>query len=233
MANYLTSFDISHELMAIFRPMADPSGVGDLEHEWPNNLLSTQTVIFEDGKFAKYPETVRHLVDREELETCRKLAHELEVRACGIELQSETACPLQGFYITKNVDSPTPKEFTPDLVSELFAHNFFPLAPITVEPLREDTDWWTTEVGTEEDEEDEEYAEFMLLWRDLIEWINGHDQLFDPVFVKVGDDSLMWELNREQFPAGTEMVGSLFPRLILARTANGSVIGLAAYSVLT
>ena len=88
-------------------------------------------------------------------------------------------------------------------------------------------------MGTEEDEEDEEYAEFMLLWRDLIEWINGHDQLFDPVFVKVGDDSLMWELNREQFPAGTEMVGSLFPRLILARTANGSVIGLAAYSVLT
>jgi len=233
MGKYLTSFDISHDLMKIFRPMADPHGVGDIEEEWPNNLLSTQTVIFEDGKFAKYPHTVRHLVEQSELERCRKLAAELEIRATGIDLQSETTCPLLGFYIAKNADAPTPERFTPELVSELFAHTFFPLAPISVEPLREDTEWWTTEVGREEDEEDEEYADFMELWRDLIEWLNKHKDLHDPVFVRVGDDSLTWELDEDQFPSGTEMVGSCFPRLILARTAKGSVVGLAAYSVLT
>lgn len=233
MSQLLTSFPICREKMDLFRPMADPGGVGNIEDEWPNNLLSTQTVIYGDGKFGKYGEQVRHLVDPHEWELCKALSLRAQERATDVFIPSETQCPLGPFYVVRNADEPPSREITSDVVRDVFAGTLFPLAPIVVDPLSVEEPWWSDVVGTEDDEKDTWYAEFMGRWREVVNWFQNEKDFINPVFVRVGDDSLSWELDRREYPPGTEMIGCCFPRLILALTPNGSLVGLAGYAVLT
>ncbi len=58
--------------------------VGSPEAEWPDNILSLETVVYGSGRMARAGDPVRHNVDPDELALCRRLADEADRMACSI-----------------------------------------------------------------------------------------------------------------------------------------------------
>lgn len=81
--------------------------------------------------------------------------------------------------------------------------------------------------------EGDELEQYLESWRSMIQWSQNTSALTCPAFVRIGDSSLLWEIPEDQYPSGTEMIGSVLPRLAIALSANGSLIGIAGYTVQT
>ncbi|NER84587.1 MAG: hypothetical protein F6K42_34715, partial [Leptolyngbya sp. SIO1D8] len=67
----------------------------------------------------------------------------------------------------------------------------------------------------EEDREKEENT--VKSWQALAKWFNDQPELGDPVFVSIDENGSLDE---------DAMVGSVFPRLVIALTEAGSLVGL-------
>lgn len=213
------------------QPMIDHYDVGDPDAEWPNNVVSTRTVVYADGKIAKVGVPVRHYVACQELELCQSFAEAARRQAEGLYLPSETRSDLEPFFVCRNADEGEPFRLDPDSLRELFGGTLFPGIPIMVEPFRLDQSWWKMTVGDSEDPGNPAYTEFLQRWKGLVAWFAEHHP--GAVFVRIGDDRWSWEVSPESYPPGTEMPGSCFPRLILNTTPHGSVFGLLCHEVLT
>jgi len=53
---------------------------------------------------------------------------------------------------------------------------------------------------------------------------NAH--LHAPVFVQIGVSDELTEIDEDDYPEGTEMPGSVLPRMAVALTPAGSIVGL-------
>lgn len=207
--------------------------VGDPKQEWPNNLLSRRTVVYEDGTIARHGERVEHDIVPTELAHCRKLAT-IAVRTMtgvSVGMGSESDDPFHAFYVAAHDGAEVPTVIDEALIRAVFGGTIFPLATVTVEPLRQDGVWWSEVLADAEDREPDEAAEYLAPWRTLIAWFAGHSDLRDASFVRIGDYDELLDL--EELPEGTEMPGSVLPRLAVALTARGSVVGLFGFSVQT
>ena len=226
----MQNFDISLSKMTPLRPMADSYSVGDSKAEWPNNVLSNLTEVYEDGKIGKHPTPVVHNVCPEELEHCRRLSMKAAQVAEMAILLSETDCHWAPFFVTTNIEDRSPSGLTPDLIKEMFAGNIFPGTTVWVDSLS-GSGPWREEIFEEEDE----YAnsEYLEAWKSLLAWFNSHPGILSPAYVRIGDDRSMGKIPETDYPPGTEMTGSCFPRLILGLTRQGSVVGLVGHVVLT
>ena len=113
--------------------------------------------------------------------------------------------------------------------SDLFANTIFPLATITVEPFTTNTIWWN-EVEQDGEGSPESYFE---PWQNMRAWFTQQQDFIDSAFIRIGDATLLEQIDDKNYPKGTVITGCVLPRLALGLTANGSLIGLFGYVVQT
>ncbi len=226
----LTQFKLSSSRLRPLRECMQSFGAGrDPEAEWPMNILSKKTVIYESGAIARRGDPVRHNVDPEEFELCRKLAREAHRTAKDIEfgLDTEAEFAFSPFFIVANIDDPIPRRINEALIRSKFGGTIFPLATISVQPLSEEASWWAEVSGGEANEEDVD------LWRTLMRWFREQAEFKDTAFVSIGDIASLQGLDQSKYPKGTVSTGSSLPRLVVGLTKNGSLAGLFGHVVQT
>ncbi len=224
----------SSSRLAPLRECMEGYGAGsDPEADWPNNILSRKTVVYESGVIARQGDPIRHHVDPEEFERCRELARGAHRAAKQIEygLDTEGEFSFHPFFITANIGDRVPRRITAAFIRAKFGGTIFPPATITVEPLTEKAPWFVNMVKSYEGDE-EAGEEDLKHWRALMRWFRGRTEFKDRAFVQIGDykDS---RLDESAFPPGTDMVGGVFPVLALGLTTNGSLAGVCGHVVQT
>jgi hypothetical protein len=246
----ITHFDPAPDRFAVLRPCIESGDCGDAGAEWPNNILSKHTVVYGSGVIARRGQPVRHSVDPSELELCKRLAAEAgaQMRGVAVGMGSEGRDEFGEFFAAANADDPIPQRIDARLIRARFGGTIFPLATITVEPLKEAGRWWKWVVddayarsegncaGTKDAYEEwlSGYLEDDLRpWRALIAWFNGQSELKDSAFVTIGDYDALHALDRSEFPSGTVTVPCALPRLALGLTKKGSLTGLFGVVVQT
>lgn len=227
----ITSFAPDPERLAVIRECMEHYDVGDPDAEWPNNLISRRAVVFGSGLIARQSDEVRHAVDPDELALCRRLAAEVAGLMAGVSvgMGSESGDEFRGFFIAGSVGEPVPPGIDEALIRSRFGGTIFPPATISVEPLAEGSDWWAE---VEQDGSESE-AEYFVPWRSMIRWFRERPEFASTAFVRIGDRGALWELPREEWPAGTEITGCVLPRLAVGLTRGGSLVGLFGHSVKT
>jgi hypothetical protein len=234
MANeIITYFELDQEKLAILGPCIDNYGIGSPDAEWPNNIISQKTVVYQSGVIARNDSQIKHLVNSTELALCQQLAAEAENIMDGVEIGmgSNSSDQFHGFYIAANIEELVSSNINEKLIRSKFGGTIFPSATITVESLTQSGEWWA-EVEYDGSESDPEYFK---PWNTMIEWFNNHRDFIDSSFVRIGDRNalLALVLNKDKFPEGTEAIGCVLPRLALGLTSNGSLVGLFGYTVQT
>lgn len=227
----LTNFEPDPERLAVIRECMEHYDVGEPEAEWPNNLVSRRAVVYGSGRIAREGDSVRHAVDPDELALCRRLAAEVAGLMAGVSvgMGSEADDEFLGFFIAGSAGEPAPSGIDEALIRSRFGGTIFPPATVSVEPLAEGTGWWAE---VEEDGAESE-AEYFVPWRAMVRWFRERPEFLSTAFVRIGDRVALWDLPREQWPAGTEITGCVLPRLALGLTHGGSLVGLFGHSVQT
>lgn len=205
--------------------------VGDRKFDWPNNMISTQCVVYGDGKIRRKGDEVSFFVDPEELCLCQKLsseAHRSNPRAY-FDFGSAETNRVWPFFVCSNVEKRAPKQITEELIWQSFGGTIFPLATITVEALNEEGIWW--EEAERDIEGDPDFDLLMEPYRELCRWFHSQKAFVSTAFVRIGDSRLMMDLRRNEYPDGTRMVPSHLPRLALGLTKQGSLVGVMGHTV--
>lgn len=241
----ITHFDLNPSLVPPLQECQDSYEIGDPTAEWPNNVISTKARIYENGTIAREGETPDFRVDSEELALVRRLSQELADAMQGVEvgMLSEASSTFHAFFITANEGDAVPAAITEEFLREKFGGTIFPPANITIEPLKAEGIWWDEAISSwdadeedwedEDDSEEAEPAERPSPYHRLIASFQARLEISNPVFIRVGDYTTLRRMNKKGFPPGTEMPGSVFPRLAVGLTAKGSLVGLFGVSVQT
>ncbi|HZZ78950.1 MAG TPA: hypothetical protein VFE62_10555 [Gemmataceae bacterium] len=227
----ITQFAIDEDKMSALRECMTSYDVGPPNAEWPNNILSTKTVVYEDGLITREGQSPPRAIDPDELQRCKKLAAEAHAIMGNVDvgMGSESCDPFHEFFIAGRIDEVAAKKIDAALIQTKFGGTIFPLATITVEPLVESGTWWS-EVKHDGSESGDEY---FLPWRAMMKWFRNQPDFLDTAFVRIGDCGELQEIDNADYPPGTEITGCVLPRLALGLTRGGSLIGLFGYSVQT
>jgi hypothetical protein len=227
MDEIITHFGIDEERLTIFKPCMENYGVGSNDEEWPHNIISNQAVVYQNGVIARRNSLVSHAVNFTELVLCKTLAAEAESMMSGVSvgMGSESSDAFHQFFIAANVNESIPSKIDEGLIRAKFGGTIFPLATLTIEPLKKSGVWWS-EVKYDGSESTPEY---FTPWKSMIKWFNHRSEFIDTAFIRIGDsDKLFWlGLERNILP------GCVLPRRVLGLTQNGSLVGLFGISVQT
>ncbi|WP_346289186.1 hypothetical protein [Sphaerothrix gracilis] len=187
----------------------------DPQGEWPHNCISTQTVAYSCGLLCRDGDETHHNHAVAELEKCRRLARQAASIMDGIAVGfgSESEDYFRPFLITASQEDQAPQAITADLIRSAFGGTIYPTAEVTVEPLQAEGQWW---------QQVENKAETQRAWQNLIAWFQNQADLQSAAFISIGSDPL------SQYNGGC-----VFPRLVLALTAAGSLVGICGYVVYT
>ena len=170
--------------------------------EWSHNDISTRTVRYTCGNMAREGEAIPHDHDPAELERCRALAAEGHRLLSPIELPHDSGGPYLAFFSTANIGDPVPEMFTEEFVrTRLFRGSINPEVDIRVEPLTAGAVW---------DGNDPAAAAF-------VDWLRAQPGLHGFAFVSIG--------------LSEDVGGACHPRLAVALTEKGSVVGVCGYVV--
>ena len=194
-------------------------------------------MVYGSGVISREGEAVKHNIDPTELENCRTLAHDAKaiMDDISVGMGSESDDSFFPFFICINADADKPDQITAELIRDRFGGTIFPPATINVEPLAESGTWWD-DVAFDIDAKDDDEAdadETLLAWRQLMAWFNQSEAVHSPVFVHIGDLGALYDVEPADFPEGTEMTGSVLPRLAIGLTHQGSIVGIFGYIVQT
>lgn len=251
MTDIITEFGTERFAKA-FAPCSDPYGCGDPEEtDWPNNVLSVHTVVYDSGVIARRSDAVVHRVDAEELARCERLA-KAAAKIMGkhpVGMKSEADDPFHPYFQVVSVDSKgappgAPKVVDAALVRKLFGHTIAPFDHVFVEPLREGGFFWKeSESDVSEDEVSPKDwksigPEYVFgRWRELIRFFEESDELVLPSFAAIGFYEYKVPKGASVLdpaePPGFEMKGSSLPRMPFAFTHAGSLVGLFGQVVWT
>lgn len=252
----ITQFKPDARRLAVFRECMPRGRTSRPGAEWPHNIISGQTVVYGSGVIARRGDPVRHNVDPDELDLCRRLAREASglLKDIGLGLGSEGNLEFRGFFIAANVDDPVSKRIDDKLIRSRFGGTIFPLATITTEPISQESQWWAGVVRAakvldehqemerdlygddlDDDEEESDSEQFLERWRGMLRWFQERPEFKDNAFVAIGDydEFRNLESKKTPLPEGTETLASSFPRLFLGLTHGGSLVGLFGWVVLT
>jgi hypothetical protein len=206
-------------LAECMRPF-DPQGLGG---EWPGQYLSTRTVAYSCGLLAREGEAVAHAHDREELGRCRRLSAEAARIMEGVYIRwsDEGDHTLDQFCIPANAGDPVPGRITEKLFRTAMRGAVYPGAVLKVEPLKGTSAWWQRAAMMHSDLKDDpaEHERFAR-WERLLKWFHKHPELHAPAHVGFEE------------PKDGEFA-SVYPKLFLALTAAGSLVGLVTCVVWT
>ena len=202
--------------------------------EWPNNVISRQAIVYGSGVIAKRGALLPHSVSPAELALCRRLAAECCKTLEGVEvgMGSESSDYFQPFYITAIEGHPAPEAIDADLVRARFGGTLLPGIGMSVEKLQAEGSglWWQEvlrDVGGDVSGDTEAESEVPPGWRSMLRWFSENEEVSEAVFVRVTD-----EVSGPK-PAGTQMVGSVLPRMAVGLTHAGSLVGVFGHVVNT
>jgi len=148
-----------------------------------------------------------------------------------VGMGSEASDGFHPYWLVPNADERPSIRIDEELVLRAFGGTLFPLATITVEPLREEGIWWSQV----EDDGEESESSYFVPWREMIAWFASKEDFVDRAFVCVDVREALWEAEArgDALPPGTEIPGCVLPRLALGLTRGGSLVGLFGWTVQT
>ena len=191
------------------------------EQDWPHNVLSTQTVVYDCGAYCRSGDTIPHHHDPAEFQLCQDLAATAAgiMQGIYIGMGDENDHELSPFYVVANQDQPVPTSITEQEIRSAFGSTIYPQARIEIYPLQSGSGQWWEYLS------DPEYTEteVMTAWQQLIDWYREQADFTQAVFVEIN-------LCTED---GHENNGCVFPRLVLGLTKAGSLVGLSSCVVHT
>jgi hypothetical protein len=201
-------------------PLPDPDAPPG---EWPNNILSPHTVVYSCGRIARAGEVIEHAHDPQELARCRQLAEEAAAVMAGTPLgmSDEGTHYFTPFFITANAGAEVPRELTEAHLRAAFGGTIRPDSPVLIDPLREEGEWWRLASMQAVSDND---AKTLALWRWLLDWFNNHPHLHGACSVRIDCPPAV--------PPGM-LPPSVLPRLLLALTDQGSLVGVLGCVVWT
>jgi hypothetical protein len=233
------------ERLAPLRDCMECCGPESPSDEWSHSCIHPQTGAYSCGRLAYPGGSNHHEHDAEEVAHCRRLASEAAAACLGLEVNlSEGSSALAPFFITANQQTPVPAQLTPEVIRAAFGGTIYPQAEIVVEPLEAGNRGWLAIADSADGElhlppgaesrytreqleafrkdTRAEWEKRVRRWRDVLEWFRAQDALHGGAFVLVGENPL----SRTNF-------GCVFPRLILAITRAGSLVGVCGHAVHT
>ena len=233
----ISDFDLDLARLAPLRECMDNYDIGDPNAEWPNNIISRKAVVYSSGVITREGTPIRHNVAPEEFALCRTLASEVSALMSGVRvgMGSEADDTFFEFFIVANVDDSIPAKIDEALIRSKFGDTIFPYATITVEPLEEAGVWWSKLLYDASDLDLAEQEAHLRPWRRMLQWFHKQPELKDAAFVRIGEYELLSGIDFascDDLP-GTELAGSVLPRLAIGLTRCGSIVGLFGYSVQT
>ncbi len=183
--------------------------------EWPANYFSTQTVAYSCGILARAGEKVVHDHDPDELKLCQRLADEAAAIMTGtwLGMSDESDHQFAPFFITANVGDKVPRKMTEAHLRAAFHGVINPKCRLDIELLKEEGDWWKKASGQPLASNDDKS---LAAWRAMIAWFGSQKELHAASFVS---------FNNPVEPVGEE-ISVILPRMILALTKKGSLVGL-------
>jgi hypothetical protein len=191
------------------------------EKDWPYNVLSTQTVVYDCGAYCRSGDTILHHHDPVEFQLCQDLAAQAAEMMQGIYIGmgDENDHELAPFYVVANQDRPVPTSITEQEIRSAFGGTIYPQARIEICSLPAGAGQWWEYLS------DPEYTapEIMAAWQKLIDWYQTQTDLSNPVFVEINLDTADGHQNN----------GCVLPRLVLGLTKAGSLVGLSSCVVHT
>jgi hypothetical protein len=200
------------------------------EIDWPHNVLSTRTVVYDCGAYCRSGDVLPHNHDPAEFSLCQRLAAEAAalMQDQTIEMGDEGEHDLAPFYVVINQGSPVPTAITEEVIRSAFGGTIYPQARITICPLQAGSGQWWEDLNYDYPEIDAEgIAQRSLLlaaWQRLIDWYHQQPDLAHAVFVAI--DLFPFEDNHHNG-------GCVLPRLVLGLTKAGSLVGLSSCVVHT
>jgi hypothetical protein len=205
--------------------------VGSPEAEWPNNMISRLAVVFDSGAIIRQGKPIEQVVSEVELDLCRRLSQEIAGQMSGVEvgMASNSGDEFHDFYIAALGNGEPPERIDQALIRQRFGGTIFPLATITVEPLKEAGVWWEEVVRDGEGLGDE----YLAPWRRMIAWFQSRPEFRERVFVRIGEYGPLHALSQKDYPPGTQLPPGVLPRLALGLTQAGSLVGLFGVCVQT
>lgn len=240
----LSDFSPDDARLAVLKDCVDNYGVGDENAQWPNNILSRQTVVYSNGTIARAGDDVSFAVDSDELDLCVRLANEAAALMEGEEvgMGSESGAGFSAFWICANGEEKA-EHISENLIRARFGSTIFPPASIEIGPISEETDPFglvfegiaemQEEAQEDGPEEAARYDESLEKWKTLVRWFASQPDFQDRAWVAIGDEAELQEVPEEQYPPGTEMTPCVLPRLMLGLTHGGSLCGLFGFVVQT
>lgn len=254
MKDYITHFG-TERFASIFAPCCDPYGCGDpTRTDWPNNVLSIHTRVYDSGVIARPSDSIVHRVDPDELRRCERLAAAAAAIMGGnpVGMKSEADEPFHGYFQAVSVDAAgappgPPNSVDAALVRKLFGNTIAPFDKVFVEPFAEGGFAWKemrADLGDDEeddedpdDDESRDREQVLSRWRELIRFFRESDELVEPSFAAIGFYEYSAPRGAEVLdaaePPGFEMKGSCLPRMPFAFTRAGSLVGLFGHVVWT
>lgn len=212
--------------MSLFKDCMDHFGADEPMGEWEQNVISNLLVIYGDGMISKKDTPTSHRVSSRELELCKSVSQELAAN-CTSELGmgSEASDNFKPFYMTAQMGTSdtndVPTEITAELIRTKFADTIFPFTKVVVEPLVPEGKWWDSATGGSDEDSD-----YVVSWKNMIELFTEHPDLHSPVFVQIGFYEGNDYSEEEGCPPGFLSEGYILPRMPLALTSRGSIVGL-------
>jgi hypothetical protein len=199
------------------------------EIDWPHNVLSTRTVVYDCGAYGFVDQAFLHQHDPAEFALCQRLAAAAAalMQDQTIEMGDEGEHNLAPFYVMANQGNPIPTAITEAVIRSAFGGTIYPQARITICPFQPGSGQWWKDLNYDYPEIDPEAIARRSLslaaWQRLIDWYQSHADLIQPVFVAI-------DLCHTD---GHENGGCVFPRLVLGLTKAGSLVGLSSCVVYT
>jgi hypothetical protein len=195
---------------------------GTSDPDWPHNTLFVRTVAYSCGALGRAGQTLWHNHDPAELDLCRRLSAEAAATMAGVEIGmgSESCGSFLPFFVAANAGVPAPADLCEDFIRRAFGGTIYPVAEVVVEPLEERGRWWESVTNYYAESDEPEYA--LRPWRAMMRWFRGADVLHSCSFVMIGET-----------PLGSPNAGCVHPRLALALTEAGSLVGIGGCVVHT
>jgi hypothetical protein len=191
------------------------------EKNWPHNVLSTQTVVYDCGAYGQSGDTIPHHHNPVEFQLCQDLAAQAAeiMQGIYIGMGDENDHELAPFYVVANQDRPVPTSITEQEIRSAFGGTIYPQARIEICPLQAGSGQWWEYLS------DPEYTDpaIQATWQKLIDWYQTQTNLSHPVFVEINLDTTDGHANN----------GCVLPRLVVGLTKAGSLVGLSSCVVHT
>lgn len=206
------------------------------EDEWIWNVISRKVITYSCGAICREGDPLQHNHDSSEIDLCKRLSAKATdiMSAHYIHEGDEGSHKFLPFYVASNKGIFAPKTLNEETVRSAFGGTIYPFAEVSVESLhnwvrKKEKEFEDYLEDNEEPEGDDEWnyeRNYVFAWRELTEWFKQQPELSDSSFVSVDIKRSARKNDPERNKRDRYNGGCVFPRLAVALTAAGSLVGI-------